>query len=313
LRASGANFFLPARRDDKKDFQYGRGSSSLWQNGAAMLILYDFGNSVCCQKVRITLRAKGLDWQATRVDLFKAEQYDPNYLKLNPKGVVPTLVHDGKPVIESTLICEYIDQTFPQRPQLIPGDPWQQARMRLWSKMADEGLHDGITDISFSAMFRERMKTMPADIREKRFRNVGDPRRTDRFKSTYEFGARSPFVVHGVAAYERAFGLLEDTLAENGGPWVLGAHVTLADINLMPYAARLEYLGLLDLWTSRRPGVQAWWRHAQAWPHFKSGLHDLISEAEFTEMRCHGPKIRDEIAAHIATLRGNGSTGKTAA
>jgi glutathione S-transferase len=64
------------------------------------LVLYDFGNSVCCQKVRITLRAKGLDWEAVSIDLFKAEQYDAKYLALNPKGVVPTLVHDGKPVIE---------------------------------------------------------------------------------------------------------------------------------------------------------------------------------------------------------------------
>jgi glutathione S-transferase len=92
-----------------------------------MLTLYDFGNSVCCQKVRITMRAKALNWESIKVDLFKTEQYDPNYLKLNPKGVVPTLVHDGKPVIESTLICEYIDDTFLQLPQLIPTDPWQQS------------------------------------------------------------------------------------------------------------------------------------------------------------------------------------------
>ena len=174
------------------------------------LILYDFGNSVCCQKVRITLRAKQLEWRAIRVDLFKAEQYDPHYRKLNPKGVVPTLVHDGKPVIESTLICEYIDQTFPQAPRLIPADPWQQSRMRLWSKMVDDGLFEGVTEISFSAMFRERMKNMPEEIRQARFRNVGDPRRTDRFKSTYEHGVQSPFVVHAIAAYERAFKMLED-------------------------------------------------------------------------------------------------------
>ena len=86
-----------------------------------MLTLYDFGNSVCCQKVRITMRAKGLAWEAIKVDLFKTEQYDPKYLKLNPKGVVPTLVHDDKPVIESTLICEYIDETFPNR--LISSPP----------------------------------------------------------------------------------------------------------------------------------------------------------------------------------------------
>ena len=85
-----------------------------------MLILYDFGNSVCCQKVRITLVEKGLAWKARHVDLFKTEQYDPEYLKLNPKGVVPTLVHNGTAIIESTLICEYIDDTFPD-PPLVRG------------------------------------------------------------------------------------------------------------------------------------------------------------------------------------------------
>ncbi|MGA8613376.1 MAG: glutathione S-transferase family protein [Xanthobacteraceae bacterium] len=268
------------------------------------LILYDFGNSVCCQKVRITLRAKSLEWKAIPVNLFTAEQYEPKYLKLNPKGVVPTLVHDGKPVIESTLICEYIDQTFPEPPKLIPADPWLQSRMRLWSKMVDEGLFEGVTEISFSAMFRERMKNMPEETRQRRFRNVGDPRRTDRFKSTYEHGVQSPFVVHAVAAYERAFRLLEEMLA-GGGPWILGAEPSLADINLMPFAARLDYLGLLDLWIKDRPRVQNWWAYAGAWPSFKSGLSDLISEAEFAEMRTYGPKIRDGIAAHLDVLRRN--------
>lgn len=266
------------------------------------LLLYDFGNSVCCQKVRITLRAKGLDWKAIPVDLFKAEQYSPEYRKLNPKGVVPTLVHDGKPVIESTLICEYIDQAFTQAPRLIPADPWQQARMRLWSKMVDDGLFEGVTEISFSAMFRERMRNMPEEIRQARFRNVGDPRRTDRFKSTYEHGVQSPFVIHAVAAYERAFKMLEETLA-NGGPWIVGADPSLADINLMPLVARLDYLGLLDLWTEDRPRVQDWWTRAKAWPFFRSGLSDLISEAEFAEMRTHGPTIRDGLAAHLMTIR----------
>jgi glutathione S-transferase len=270
-----------------------------------MLTLYDFGNSVCCQKVRITLRAKGLAWEAVKVDLFKTEQYDPKYLKLNPKGVVPTLVHDGKPVIESTLICEYIDGTFPLPPQLIPADPWLQNRMRLWSKMVDEGLHDGVTEISFSAMFRERMKNMSPEMREKRFRNVGDPRRTDRFKSTYEFGVKSPFVAHGIAAYERAFEMLEDTLTESKGPWILGANPTLADINLMPYAARLDYLGLLDLWIKNRPHVRAWWTAAREWPSFRFGLHDLISETEISEMKLHGPKIASEVAETIVDVQRN--------
>jgi glutathione S-transferase len=267
-----------------------------------MLTLYDFGNSVCCQKVRITLRAKGLDWEARRVDLFKSEQYDPQYLKMNPKGVVPTLVHEGKPVIESTLICEYLDEAFPN-PSLMPKDAHSRTRMRLWSKFVDEGLHDGVTELSFSAMFRERMRAMTDEMREKRFKNVGDPRRTDRFRSTYEHGAKSPFVVHGIAAYERAFRLMDETLAGHGKPWIVGDAVTLADINMMPYAARLEYLGLIDAWLDIRPRVRDWWSRAQDWPYFKSGLRDLISEQEFSEMRTHGPKIYDDVKATVARLR----------
>jgi ganglioside-induced differentiation-associated protein 1 len=266
-----------------------------------MITLYDFGNSVCCQKVRITLCEKGLEWESVNVDLFRTQQYDPKYLKLNPKGLVPTLVHDGIPVIESTLICEYLDDTFPE-PRLIPTDPSQCARMRLWSKAVDEGLHEGVTEISFSAMFRERMKNMTADLREARFRNIGDPRRRDRFKSTYELGAQSPYVLYAIAAYERTFKALEETLAE-GGPWVLGAEPTLADINLMPYVARLDYLGLLDVWTEGRLHLGYWWALAREWPSFKRGLSDRITESEYAEMRTHGPQIRDELAALLAGVR----------
>jgi glutathione S-transferase len=168
--------------------------------------------------------------------------------------------------------------------------------------MVDEGLFEGVTEISFSAMFRERMRSMPEEIRERRFRNIGDPRRRDRFMSTYELGVRSPFVKHGIAAYERAFKMLEDTLSESG-PWILGADPSLADISLMPFAARLDYLGLLHLWIQDRPRVTAWWKLAREWPSFKTGLRDLISEAEFAEMRMHGPKIADDVAEIIAEVR----------
>jgi glutathione S-transferase len=279
--------------------------------GKRVIKLYQFGNSVCCQKVRITMREKGLAWQSVEIDLFRSEQYDPEYLKLNPKGVVPTIIHDGKAVIESTLICEYLDEMFPN-PPLVPDDPWLRSKMRIWSKLVDEGLHEGIGEISFSAMFRERMRNMTPELRELRFRNVGDPRRRDRFKSTYELGTRSPFVLHAVAAYEKAFQLLEGALAD-GGPWVLGDRPTLADINLMPYAARLEFLGLLDVWTGAFPRVQAWWEMARLWPSYVAGIVEPMTASELTEMQTHGPKIREEVAELLAGLRREQATLKPAA
>jgi glutathione S-transferase len=266
-----------------------------------MLTLYDFGNSVCCQKVRITMCEKGLAWEPKRVDLFKSEQYDPDYLKLNPKGVVPTLVHDGKPVNESTLICEYLEETFPE-PPLMPADPWQRSRARLWSKLVDEGLFEGVVEISFSAMFRERLRTMPADLRERRMKGTGDPRRNDRFKSTYELGVQSPHVLYGIAAYESAFRRMEATLAE-GGPWLVGDRPTLGDIALMPFVARLAYLKLLDLWIADRPRVKAWWAQVQEWPSFRRGLHERVTQAEIDEMASHGPTIRGDLAARLTELR----------
>ena len=256
---------------------------------------------MCCQKVRITLCAKEQVWEAISVNLFKGEQYKDEYLDLNPKGVVPTLVHDGEPVTESTLICEYIDSVFPN-PPLVPADPLMRSEMRTWSKMVDEGLFEGVAAISFSAMFRERMKNAPEEIRQARFRNVGDPRRRDRMESTLEYGVNSPYVLQAVYAYEKAFNLLEKSLSD-GSAWIMGDNPTLADISLMPFTARLDYLGLIDVWLSERPHTNTWWNRAKEWPSYQHGLANLITEEEIIEMKTHGPKLRKDIANLLAKLR----------
>ena len=266
-----------------------------------MLTLYDFDNSVCCQKVRITLEEKRIDYQINRVNLFKSEQYSPEYLKINPKGVVPSLIHEGRAVNESSLICEYLDDVFPT-PSLVPSDPYLRTKMRFWSKAVDEGLHEGVTELTFSASFRERMKNMTEAERETRFRNIGDPKRRDRFKSTFEHGTRSPFVVHAVSAFERAFRYLEIVLSE-GGPWILGDKVSLADVNLMPYVARLAYLGLLPIWISDRPAIQGWWNQVQDWQSFRKGLREPITDADMVEMKTHGAKILSDIASILDEIR----------
>ena len=97
-----------------------------------MLKIYSYHNSICTQKVFITLAEKGLSYETKNVDLFTNEQYKPEYLKINPKGVVPALDHDGRIIIESSLICEYVDDICPD-PSLVPADPFDRARMRLWS------------------------------------------------------------------------------------------------------------------------------------------------------------------------------------
>ena len=212
---------------------------------AALLKLYTARNSICTQKVFITLTEKGAAYETRDIDLFVNEQFEPWYLAINPKGVVPALDHDGRIVIESTLIAEYLDDVLPGI-RLTPADPHARARMRLWSKAVDEGLFEATRELSFSAMFREKMRQMTQEQREGRFRNVGDPVKRARFMSTYELGVESSYVYEGIGKFEMAFRTMEKDLS-SGSPWLLGGDMSLADINMMPFVARLEYLGLLDV------------------------------------------------------------------
>ena len=258
-----------------------------------MLKLYTAQNSICTQKVFLTLIEKGLDWDSEYIDLFNNEQYSPEYLRLNPKGVVPTLMHEGRPVIESTLICEYLDHTFPE-PRLVPAGAYERSRMKVWSKHIDEGVFEATREISFSAMFREKMRSMTQEQRNGRFNNIGDPGRRARFVSTYEEGEDSVYVAQGIFAFEKMFREMEIDLSP-GQDWLVG-EFGLADVNLIPFVARLEYLGLLDVWIADRPRVQAWWARAKARPSFAKAIADKLTPEQIAAMKSSGERIKGKIA-----------------
>ena len=257
------------------------------------MLLFTGRNSICTQKVLITLFEKGLSWDTKRVDLFKNEQYDPQYLKYNPKGVVPTLVHNDKPVVESTLICEYLDETFP-KPSLVPSSPHERSQMRLWSKQIDEGIFEATREISFSAMFREKLRNMSDEQRNIRFNNVGDPARSARFRSTYELGTESPYVLYAVASFEKMFRAMEGALSD-GRKWLVNDTLTLGDINLMPFVARLQYLNLLDLFINERQNVQKWFDKAKALPSYQRAIPDMLNDEDISTMHSSGTNIREQI------------------
>jgi glutathione S-transferase len=259
-----------------------------------MLKLYSYDNSICTQKVFITLAEKGILYETQNVDLFKNEQFQPDYLKINPRGVVPALDHDGHIVIESTLICEYLDECFPN-PRLMPADPWRRARIRLWSKAVDETLFEATRELSFSAMFRERMRRMTEEQREQRYQNVGDPIKRARLMPTYAEGVESPYVFQGIGAFEIAFDKMEKDLLA-GGPWLIGREMTLADINMMPFVARLAYLDLLDVWLTGRAASQDWWRRVQALPSFVASIPQKLGPDDVGAMKIFGSRIRERVA-----------------
>src|SRR5688500_3928108 len=121
-----------------------------------MITLYHHNLSVCSQKVRLLLEEKKLQWEGRFVDLVKGEHLRPEFLKLNPRALVPTIVHDGAVVIESTVIPEYLEDAFPAA-SFPPSEPALRAQTRVWSKLPDEGLHTACATISFASAFAKQL------------------------------------------------------------------------------------------------------------------------------------------------------------
>ena len=98
---------------------------------AETLQLYDYWRSSSAYRVRIALNLKGLAYQSVPVHLVRdgGEQNRPQYLELNPLGLVPALVHGDRVVVQSLAICEYLEEAFHATP-LMPEDAAGRARVR---------------------------------------------------------------------------------------------------------------------------------------------------------------------------------------
>ena len=263
-----------------------------------MLRLYHDHNAVCCQKVEIVLAEKRIEFLSEIVSLFQSEQYSSEYLKINPLGIVPTLLHDQHRIMESTVICEYLDETFPG-PDLMPSSSIERAMVRIWTKRVDEQIHEACSILSFCAMFRDRMLKMPEEEREKRYRNIGDPTRDEMYRSSVENGITSAGAYRAIANYERMVRNLEEYLV-NEGEWIAGRAYSLAETALTPYFARIEYLGLIDIWVRGREQVYRWWQEIKARESFETVFSKVLLKDDLNEMRRSGEKIYDLVAMRRA-------------
>src|SRR5262245_47546256 len=209
-----------------------------------MIELWHEWNSVHSFKVRLVLAEKELAWTARRVELLKFEHLRPEYLCLNPNGVVPTLVHDGKVVLESSVICQYLDEVFP-KPALMPLDPYARAQARTWLKVFDEVGHPAIRQASFELLYRPLLALMPPAELEARLARHPDPKRAQRFRDAARGAADVAAIKEAVLVFRRMIARIDAALERN--EWLAGAHYSLADVAMAPFAERLEHLGMAKL------------------------------------------------------------------
>lgn len=229
------------------------------------MILYNAPQSTCSQRVRFILNAKQLPFEEHKLDLLAGDQLKPDYLKLNPNGVVPTLDHDGAIVIDSSVIMEYLDEVSPGAARFTPEDAVMRANMRALMRFIDEMPAAAIRVPTFNLAFLPRFQAMSAE----EFRDFAEskPLRKEFMLAMGQTGFPRKEMDAAMDRLRRTVVRMDEAISAHGGPWLLGADISLADVAVMPVIVRLSDLGLEDMWRDH-PSVGRWLDQIRAHPAY---------------------------------------------
>lgn len=257
--------------------------------------------SPCAQKVRIVLAEKNLDWTKHHIELPKKENLRPEYLKLNPLGVVPTLVHNGKPVIESSIICEYLEDTFPEV-SLKPNDTYAVSKMRFWMKHVDVKLHPSCGALQWPLVMRPGLMEKTEEEREALLEQVPEKPRRERQKRLMKYGLDAPDVIDAVGIYRKTIRDMENALKDR--EWIVSDSFSLADASLAPYFQTVLQFGWTDMYADS-PRVADWFQRCQDRTSYKGSVAiDFPPEVE-ADLLAKGEPAWHKIKSHIENLGSN--------
>ena len=262
--------------------------------------LYHHGSSVCAAKVRLAMDEKGLEWDGVYIDILKGEQFDPEYLKLNPKGLVPTLIHDETVIPDSTVIIEYLDQIEPKT-SIHPTDPWERAQSRYWTKAVDEDLHPACGAVTFVCSHRHTvLKNLGPKGIKKFLASTPTFSVTSNWKDQKDgfirYGFDAPGAIDKIKLYDNYLHKMEKAL-KGGNDWLVGNKFMIADLAMTPYVNRLAMMSMRDMWEKGRlPNLEKWFARVEARPNFKKCLIDWVPEDLRNDLRENGAKSWPEVA-----------------
>jgi len=240
-------------------------------------VLYNAPQSTCSQRVRFVLNAKKLPFEEVKLDLLAGDQLKPDYLALNPNGVVPTLVHDGAVVIDSSVIIEYLDEVAPQAENFTPKQPAERAAMRALIRFIDEMPAAAVRVPTFNLAFLPRFAAMS----EEEFVAFAEskPLRKEFMLAMGRKGFSDKEMNSALERLARTLVRMEAAIESSGGPWLMGKRPTLADVAVMPAIVRMADLGLDSMW-KEKPLIARWFDEIRAHPAFKPTYYfgSLLSE-----------------------------------
>lgn len=226
------------------------------------LILYHSPKSSASRRVRLFLEEKGLAYEGHVIDLSRQEQHSDAYLKINPMGVVPTILHDGRALHESSTICEYLDAVFPE-PRLTPDDPYDIAQMRNWVRYVD-GLITNLIRFNWRHGMAARAAKMTDAEFEEMLKNVPSEERKDAWRRA----ARNPYTKAELDEARANLLAMLDRMEEMiGNGAIIGGRYGLADIATAPFVRRIEEEIAPDAFATR-PRCADWWQRLTARPAY---------------------------------------------
>ncbi len=261
------------------------------------LKLYHHGSSACAAKVRLVLAEKNLQWESRYLDILKGEQFNPDYLRLNPKAVVPTLVHEGHVITESTIICEYLEDAFPNYP-LYPASALEKASARYWTKAVGEELHPACSALTYVVSHRHTILRNGVGSFDDFINNgdaAGKAARLMKWQWINE-GINAPGAADKIRLYVSYLRKMESALS--GNDWLLGKQFSIADVVMAPYVNRLNALAMSPLWENGKlPAVASWFARLQQRSSFQQAIIDWVPADLREEMLSNGQKSWPQISS----------------
>lgn len=260
-----------------------------------MLKLYRFPGATCAAKVLMALSEKAVLFDDACLD--RADLASDWYRKLNPTGLVPTIVHDGTVIVESSVILNYIeDRFFGSGVALRPEAPLLRAAMNHWLKISDDLLAD-LGTATYAIAARDRYLALPQDERDAYYATIPDAHARQARREAIELGLAAPTAAR---ALQNLVGMTQ-RIGEcmHDRPFLCG-DMSLADIAIAPLVARIESLGILAE-TAEQPQFGQWWARIRERPSFVAGVAGSMPAASEAALRAAGARHAKEIARLVDT------------
>lgn len=239
-----------------------------------MLRLYHAWASTCSQKVRLALAEKELAYDGVVLILRRFEQLAPEFLAISPAGVVPVLLHDGFAVRESTIINDYLDDAFPERP-LRPADARGRANVAAWNRLVDDVITLAIKKPSFQKNMRPFLQTLPESEIDDAVRRMPNPETARRWRDAARNGIPEAELAAAHSDLRGMLDRMQEALVRQ--PWLAGDGYSLADINIAPFVHRLASFPEYDL-ARDWPAVAGWYARLRDRPAFaRAGFVEQVA------------------------------------